>query len=202
MSGRFWTFEGVEGAGKSSLMAAIEARLRAEGEDPLVTWEPGDSPLGREIRRLLLDGDAPAPWAELFLYLADRAEHMAKRIEPALAAGRTVLCDRFHDATVAYQVHGRGLDAETVRVAGARAAGRMPDRTILLDIDPELGLARASRRGALDRMEREALAFHRRVREGYLALATAEPARFLVLDATRPPEQLVAETLSALGLVR
>lgn len=202
MSGRFWTFEGVEGAGKSSLMAAVEARLRAEGEDPLVTWEPGDSPLGREIRRLLLDGDAPAPWAELFLYLADRAEHMAKRVEPALAAGRTVLCDRFHDATMAYQVYGRGLDAEPVRVASAQAAGRMPDRTILLDVDPELGLARASRRGALDRMERESLAFHRRVREGYLALAAAEPARFLVLDATRPPAQLAAETLSALGLAR
>lgn len=202
MSGRFWTFEGVEGAGKSSLMAAVEARLRAKGEDPLVTWEPGDSPLGREIRRLLLEGDAPAPWAELFLYLADRAEHMAKRVEPALAAGRTVLCDRFHDATIAYQVYGRGLDAETVRVASARAAGRMPDRTILLDLDPELGLARASRRGTLDRLERESLAFHRRVREGYLALAAAEPARFLVLDATRSPAQLAAETLSALGLAR
>lgn len=199
MSAPFLTFEGVEGAGKSTLIAGVEARLRDLGKDPLVTFEPGDTELGRSLRQLLLECAAPAPRAELFLYLADRAHHMASVVLPALAAGRPVLCDRFHDATVAYQVWGRGLDADLVRAAGLFAAeGRLPDRTLLIDLEPAEGLARAAGRGRLDRLERESLLFHQRVREGYLAQAAAEPGRVLVLDGRRPPATLLADALAAL----
>ena len=199
MKAPFLTFEGVEGAGKSTLISGIEARLRAAGADPLVTFEPGDTSLGRALRALLLDSEAPAPRAELFLYLADRAHHMATLVQPALAAGRPVLCDRFHDATLAYQVWGRALDGDFVRSAGLFAAeDRLPDRTLLVDLDPVEGLARAAGRGRLDRLEREALQFHQRVREGYLALAAAEPERFVVLDGRRPPADLLADALTAL----
>jgi dTMP kinase len=173
----------------------------------LVSREPGGTAFGRTLRGLLLDpsGATIAPWAELYLYLADRAQHTREVISPALARGEIVLCDRFQDATVAYQGYGRGLDANFIGEAGSRAAGGLvPDLTFLLEFDEVAeGLFRARRRqqddgtaGREDRFEREELAFHRRVRDGYRALAAAEPRRIRVLPAGRPLEDLHALILA------
>lgn len=197
--GRFLSFEGIEGAGKSTLMRAVSEALQARGQAVLETFEPGDSVLGRRLRELLLHGDAPVPRAELFLYLADRAEHVERSLRPALAEGVWVLCDRFTDATIAYQGYGRGLDLDAVRRACAFAAGLVPDRTWLVDVPVNIGLERAGRRGAVDRMERESVAFHERVRAGYLALAAAEPARIRVLDGREPPGDLQTQVLQQLA---
>lgn len=196
--GLFVTVEGVEGAGKSTLIAALAPAVEAMGRTVQVTFEPGATELGRELRRALLHDHDPSPRAELFLYLADRAEHVDRLIVPAVERGEVVICDRFSDATIAYQGYGRGLDLDAV-VRGCRfAEARLPDRTYLLDLDPELGLKRAAKRSAPDRMERERLAFHHRVRQGYLALAAAEPARFVVLDATRPANEVAAAAVADL----
>lgn len=191
--GFFLTFEGVEGAGKTTQQALLVRRLRAAGLQVLELREPGGTALGERLRPLLLGsaGPPPPPAGELFLYLASRAQLAAEVIAPALAAGQVVLCDRFGDSTAAYQGYGRGIDVGLIATLNRLATGGIwPDLTVLLDLDPVAGLARLparSRTGpeVLDRFEREALAFHRRVREGYLALARAEPGRFLVLDAAQ-----------------
>lgn len=194
----FITFEGVEGAGKTSQIARLAARLRAGGrQDVLVTREPGDGPLGAELRRLVLDppmGIEVEPRAELLIMLADRAQHVAQVIRPHLASGGLVLCDRFTDSSAAYQGVGRGLGLDAVmRLNEYATDGLLPDITFLLDLDPAIGLARQTQR---NRMEDEALPFHQAIREGYQALAARDPARFVVLDAARPPDA-VAEAIWA-----
>ena len=201
MRGLFITFEGTEGTGKSTQLGLLADDLRARGVRVLVSREPGGTAFGRTLRALILDpaSGTVAPWAELFLYLADRAQHAREVLEPALERGDWVLCDRFADATVAYQGHGRGLDPAFIREASTRAAGGLaPDLTLLLDIaDVAVGVARARRRqeadgtaGVADRFEQEDLGFHRRVLEGYRALAQAEPGRIRTLAADLTPEGL------------
>lgn len=190
----FVTVEGIEGSGKSTLVRTLAERLARHGRAVVATREPGDTPLGRAIRTALLEptDDPPTAMAELLLYLADRHQHVARVIRPALAAGRTVLCDRFSDSTLAYQGWGRGLDLETVRALDCTARdGVVPDLTIVLDCPPDVGLARArGRTGSRDRLEREPIAFHERVRAGFHALAAAEPDRHLVIDTTAPRERV------------
>jgi dTMP kinase len=207
----FVTFEGIEGSGKSTHLRHLGAHLRAAGRTVVETREPGGTPAGAQIRRLLLGADAVplTPLAELLLYCADRAQHVSEVIRPGLAAGAVVLCDRFSDSTIAYQGYGRGLDLAALRALDARARdGVAPALTFLLDCPVEAGLARARGRTAApassaDRFEREPLEFHRRVREGFRALAAAEPVRFCVVDAAQPLERVrgsvIAETERRLG---
>lgn len=192
--GFFIAFEGPEGSGKSSQVARLARRLEAEGVDALVTREPGGSPASERIRAVLLDPELRLdPLAELLLYAAGRSQHVVERIAPALAAGRLVLSDRFSAATVAYQGYGRELDLAFVHDLNARVTlGHRPDLTLLLDIAPEVGLARVAARGAADRLERADLAFHARVRSGFLAQAAADPERWRVLDADTDEDALAA----------
>ncbi|AEB11504.1 dTMP kinase [Marinithermus hydrothermalis] len=188
--GFFITFEGPEGSGKSTQAAHLAAWLRQQGVSVVVTREPGGTPLGRAVRQWLLS-ESMDPVTEFLLYTADRAEHVRHVIRPALAAGQVVISDRFVDSSYAYQGFGRGLDLEWLRaVSQPVLEGLVPDVTFLLDLPPEVGLARKAER---DRLEQESLAFHRRVREGYRVLARAEPQRFVVLDATQPPEVIVEQ---------
>lgn len=201
------TFEGIEGSGKSTHLRALAATLRAAGHDVVETREPGGTPAGEALRRLLLGPEAIPiePLAELHLYCADRAQHVATVIRPALRAGRVVLCDRFSDSTLAYQGHGRVLDLETIRTLDALARdGVRPDVTFLLDLPVADGLRRARARSAGgDRFEDAPAEFHQRVRDGFLALAAAEPDRFCTVDSTRPAADvqaaIAAETLRRLA---
>lgn len=187
----FVTLEGIEGSGKSTQVHLLSGFLSAAGVAHILTREPGGTTLGDAIRRLLLQPrpGGMAPLTELLLYDAARVQHLSEIIEPALASGRTVLCDRYKDATVAYQGHGRGLPLEVIGALHALAPlSRQPDLTFILDIDPELALSRArvreERTGeGLTRFEDEPLEFHHRVREGYRAIAAAEPGRVLLVDA-------------------
>jgi dTMP kinase len=207
------TFEGIEGSGKSTQLERLADRWReAAGGDVVTTREPGATGLGRSLRRLLLRVEETPldPWAELLLYVADRAQHLTEVVLPALAGGRTVLCDRYLDATLAYQGHGRGLDLDAIRDLHRRPPLDLrPRRTLLFDLDPGAALRRArlrdSERGATideGRFEAERLEFHERVRAGYLELAAAEPDRFRVVDAggdmdrvTERVEQALADLL-------
>jgi dTMP kinase len=188
-AGRFLTFEGIEGVGKSTQIAALARALAARGIEVLVTREPGGTPLAESIRALVLQAhDEPLPAsAELLLMFAARAVHLGNVIEPQLAAGRWVLCDRFTDATYAYQGAGRGLPTETIAVLERMVqGGRRPDLTVLLDAPVELASRRVQDRNATagpDRFERERGEFFERVRRGYLARAAAEPERIVVIDA-------------------
>ncbi len=191
--GLFITVEGGEGVGKSTNIAFLEQQLRAYGADVLVTREPGGSALGEEVRRLLLAvGEVPLdPMAELLLVFAARAQHISTRIEPALAAGRWVLCDRFTDATFAYQCGGRGLDHQVVTTLETLVQGSLrPDCTVLLDAPADTGMARVRARGELDRFELEELAFFERVRATYLELAGRSGGRYRVIDASQPLDQV------------
>ncbi len=215
--GLFVTFEGTEGTGKSTQLRLLADHLRASGQRVLLSREPGGTAFGRSLRSMLLDPAAATivPWAELFLYLADRAQHVREVVLPALERGDWVICDRFADATVAYQGYGRGLDAAFVRDASDRAAaGLVPDLTLLLDFeDVSEGVARARRRqqgdgtaGVEDRFECEDPAFHRRVRDGYRSLAAADPGRIRLLPASLPAEVLhrlvLAEIASRTGTLQ
>ncbi|NUT37993.1 MAG: dTMP kinase [Hamadaea sp.] len=207
--GLFIVFEGGEGAGKSTQIELLAERLRAEGREVLVTREPGATPIGERIRRLLLDTHAPdgaaapalAPLAEALLYAADRAHHVASVVRPALRRGEVVISDRYIDSSLAYQGAGRTLDAEEVAWLSSWATdGLKPDLTVLLDIDPRIGLDRVAGRGAgHDRLEQEAISFHDRVRFAFLALANAEAARYQVLDATLPVDELGATIADRVG---
>ena len=202
MPGLFVTFEGGEGSGKSTQMARLEARLREAGLVPLVTREPGGTPLGEGIRALLLESaETPAPVTEALLMVAARAELASRVLKPALAEGRVVLCDRFGDSTLAYQGGGRGLDGAMLASWNrAATAGLVPDLTLLFDLSPGVGLARRARAaGTRNRLDLESEAFHARVRERYLQLARAEPARFTVLDAELPPDTLAERVWSAVA---
>jgi dTMP kinase len=200
----FITFEGIEAAGKSTLIAALAAELRARGDDVLVTHEPGGTPFGDRIRQLWRDpAIAIDPLAEALLMSADRAHHVATVIAPALRAGTTILCDRYFDATIAYQGFGRGLDIEMLLELSLLATSRVtPNLTLLLDIPPELSLARVRARGDADRIEREDVAFHARVRSGYGALVQRFPHRFVVIDGTRMPEDVLAAARSTIDTRR
>ena len=197
----FITFEGIEGSGKSAHARALAAALRDRGHDVVETREPGGTPAGTAIRSLLLGAEATplTPLAELFLYCADRTQHVAQVIRPALAAGRIVVCDRFSDSTMAYQGYGRGLDLETVRALDARARdGLAPSLTLMLDCPVEVGLARArARTGSDDRFERETAAFHERIRTGFRTIATSAPERVVVVDTTAAPAEVSARVLAA-----
>jgi dTMP kinase len=191
------TFEGVEGSGKTTQMLALARRLRRQGYQVESTREPDGTPLGAAVRRLF-ERD-PAPLAELFLFLAARHQHVAERIGPWLERGRVVLSDRYTDATVAYQGYGRGLDPELIGELNVRATGGvLPDLTLLFDLDPAVGLRRIGRRRR-DAFEREALAFHRRVRRGYLEIHRAEPKRVRLLDAARTPAVVAADVQALVG---
>lgn len=186
----FIAFEGGDGAGKSTQVAALAGWLRARGREVVVTREPGGTELGVRIRELLLHGGEVAPRAEALLFAADRAQHVAAVVRPASERGAVVLTDRYVDSSIAYQGAGRDLRAAEVARLSAWATGELvPDLTVLLDVTPETGRARRRDR-AEDRMETEAAEFHARVRAGFLGLAQAEPSRYLVLDAAEPPEAL------------
>ncbi len=188
MTGRFITIEGGEGAGKSTAQRYLAEKLTAQGISVLQTREPGGTPLAEAIRRnlLSLEEETPVEMAELLLVFAARAQHLSKVIEPALNQGQWVLCDRFTDATYAYQGAGRGLSAKHIGKLEALVQGdRRPDTVILLDMPPEIGLARARARGALDRFEQEKHAFFERVRQGYLGRAAEFPDRYVIVDAAQ-----------------
>lgn len=191
--GLFITLEGGEGAGKSTQLAYIRQRLEGADVTLHVTREPGGTPLGERIRELLLyhRQTAMATDTELLLMFAARAQHLAERIVPALEAGEWVLCDRFTDATYAYQGGGRGIDQQRIAVLENWVQGTLrPDLTLLLDLPVGVGMARANGRGELDRFEREQQAFFERVRAAYLALARREPGRYRVLDAAQSVEDV------------
>jgi len=202
------TFEGIEGTGKSTQIERLAVRLRARGTAVVLTREPGGTELGLRLRELLLRPTRRPmhPTAELLLYAADRAQHLTEVVLPALERGDVVLCDRYLDATLAYQGHGRGLGVERVLELHRRPPlDRRPRRTILLDLDPATALARARQRNTgqgLDhtegRFENELLEFHRRVRRGYLELAAAEPERMRVVSGEGDPDEVEARILDAL----
>jgi dTMP kinase len=206
--GRFITFEGGEGAGKSTQARRLAAALRRSGHQVLETREPGGSAGGEEIRRLLTTGAASrwSPMAETLLHFAARADHVARLIRPALAGGQWVVCDRFADSTVAYQGYGHGIDRDFIaRLAAAVLGELMPDLTLIFDLPVEQGLKRAKTRAGLDdRYEKMDVAFHEKLRQGYLAIASAEPARCVLVDATGDEEaswaQLVAAVKQRLAL--
>jgi dTMP kinase len=195
-TGRFIVFEGGEGAGKSTQVRLLADRLRAQGREVVVTREPGATEVGAQIRTLLLSGgqDSLAPRAEALLYAADRADHVASLVRPAIERGAVVISDRYVDSSIAYQGAGRTLPVEEIKWLSKWATGGLkPDLVVLLDIEPEQGLRRVARRGTgNDRLEQEELPFHDRVRYAFLDLAGAEPGRYLVLDADRPAEQVAA----------
>ncbi|WP_137886920.1 dTMP kinase [Pseudomonas sp. 2FE] len=200
MTGLFITLEGPEGAGKSTNREYLAERLRAQGIDVLLSREPGGTPLAERIRELLLASSAEpmAADTELLLVFAARAQHLAEVIRPALARGAVVLCDRFTDATYAYQGGGRGLSEARIAVLESFVQGELrPDLTLIFDLPVEVGLARAAARGRLDRFEQEGRDFFESVRQAYLRRATAEPARYRVVDAAQSLVE-VQQSLDAL----
>ena len=204
--GKFITFEGPEGSGKSTHIRLLAAYLRDQGIAVTLTREPGGTPLGESVRGLLQhngSGEAPVGRAEVLLFLASRAQHVERLIRPALQAGNWVLCDRFADSTLAYQGYGRGFDLNALAEVNRFATdGLTPDLTVLLDVTTETSRARLSARESLtaaapDRIECEADDFHRRLRDGFLALALREPERFVVLTTEREQEAVAREIRSA-----
>ena len=200
----FITFEGIDGSGKTTQLRRVAERLN----DPLTTKEPGGTPTADRIRAILLESSSKLdPVAEVLLFAASRHQHVVEVIRPALAAGRTVLCDRYTDSTLAFQGFGRLLDLDKLRALNEWATGSLhPDLTLLFDIDEETGVRRARGRGGDElRFEAEDLRFYRRVREGYLSLAVAEPKRFAVIDAHGSEDEVFARvetTLREKGILR
>lgn len=197
--GKFITVEGQDGAGKTTNLERIESIVRSSGYDVLRTREPGGTPLGDEVRRLVLHrGDLRIdPVAELLLIFAARAQHLAAAIKPALAAGTWVVCDRFTDATYAYQGGGRGVDSVLIAELERRVQGALrPDLTLLFDVDIATGMQRTGLGGSRDRFESEEEAFKNRVRETYLARARSDPRRVRIVDAARPLDQVAREVES------
>ena len=203
----FISFEGIEGSGKSTAQRLLAEHLQGLGYDPLLTREPGGCALGRSLRPILLDARTRglSSRAELYLFLADRAQHVAEVIRPALEAGQTVLCDRYAESPLAYPGYGRGLDPHHLRRLNDMATGGlMPDLTLLLDLPVHCGLERAGLRNREEgtvlsegRFDAESLEFHERVRQGYRSLAAEEPERFAIIDAAQPPEDVVLQCISA-----
>lgn len=200
--GRFITLEGGEGAGKSTSMTFICEYLKQSGRDVFATREPGGTPLGESIRELLLHGQGMSPDSELLLMFAARAEHLRQVIHPALDRGIDVVCDRFTDATYAYQGGGRGIPADRIRALEDWVQGAFrPDLTLLLDIPVAQGLARAGNRSAPDRFEREQHEFFERVRRSYLDIATREPRRIRIIDASLDLPAVQARLRAALDTI-
>lgn len=202
----FISLEGIEGAGKTTLIQKMIAYFQDTGREVYLTREPGGSELGQKLRSIILNAEEKiCPAAELFLFLADRAEHVESCIKPALAQGKIVLCDRFIDSTVAYQGYGRGMDVKELQMLNDRATqGLKPDLTIVLDLDPEIGLARANTRNKEQnltikegRFEAEALEFHQKIRAGFLALSKEEK-RFFVVNAEQNAEAVFADVCKKL----
>lgn len=198
----FIVFEGINGCGKTTLIRNLASHLTATNVSHITTREPGGSPLGTEIRKLLLewDGAAKSVRSELLLFAADRAEHIEKIIVPAQQADKWVLCDRFIYSTIAFQGYGRGLSRSLIDQANELAIGNtLPDVVVLLDIDPRIAAERMASRtdNGQDNFEREALAFHTRIRNGFLELAETSPAPFIVLKAENSPEELLSTLLTA-----
>jgi dTMP kinase len=192
MHGLFVTFEGIDGSGKTTVANLVADYLRQQGLPVLLTAEPHTA----FIKQLLMTTDERTAWTETFLFLADRAEHVAKVIRPALQRGEIVLCDRFIDSTIAYQGFGLGLPVEQLmQLNDTVTGGLVPNLTILLDTDPEIGLRRSQRKTIF---ERRSLEFHERVRYGYLWLASREPHRIKVVDASQPLESVTEESLQVL----
>ena len=198
MKGLFVTFEGGEGSGKSAHTKALAETLRGQGRRVTLTREPGGAPGAEVLRALLVMGDAGrwSPEAETLLNYAARDEHLRATIRPALEAGGIVICDRFMDSTRVYQGHAGGCDMDLIDTLERHIVGNTrPDLTIILDIDPEVGLSRAKGRGASgeDRFEKKGLAFHRSIRDGFLAIAARDPARCRVIDTARPSDDVSAD---------
>lgn len=193
----FVTLEGSEGAGKSSVAQRLTEWLKTEGIDAISTREPGSGTFGQQIREVLLHGANIDPRAELMLYLADRAEHVSVVIQPALQLGQTVICDRYTDSTLAYQGYARGFDLDWLRAMNRFVTdGLAPDLTLLLDLDPSVGLARITNG---DRLDREPLEFHASVRKGFLTEAKREPGRWILIDASRPLEEVFERCREAIS---
>lgn len=204
MRGLFITLEGPEGGGKTTNREFLAQRLRDAGHEVVLTREPGGTPLAEKIRNLLLaEHDEPvAVDTELLLMFAARAQHINQLILPALEAGKVVLCDRFTDATYAYQGGGRGISTSRIAVLEDFVQGALrPDLTLLFDLPVEAGMARARQRGALDRFEQEQQAFFEAVRQNYLQRAAAEPQRFCMVDAGQPLAQVQQQLLPALAVI-
>ena len=200
--GLFVAFEGGEGAGKSTQVRLLCEWLAAQGRPARATFEPGGTPMGAAVRVIVLDRahTGLAPRAEALLYAADRAQHAHAVLHPALAAGEVVVTDRYVDSSLAYQGAGRTIGLDDVAAISRWATrGLRPDLTVLLDLPPETGLARARGRAVADRLESESLEFHQRVRDTFRTLAAAEPGRYLVLDATRPVDELAADVRARVG---
>jgi len=206
--GMFITFEGIEGCGKTTQMRLVETWLRQRGVPCVSTREPGGTDFGRALRSVLLDpgGADRTPMPELLLYLADRVQNLEQVVGPATRAGQWVLCDRYHDATLAYQGHGRGIPLEDIHALAKILKIRTPDRTVLFDLDVVTSLRRARARNRSDqsleaesRFEQEAVDFHERVRVGYLALAGAAPERFSVIDASGNEAEVHKRVVSVLS---
>lgn len=197
MKGYFISVEGGDGSGKSTQIKKIEAYLRERGQEVLLTREPGGTPVAEKIRELILDpaNKALTGRAEMLLYAASRAQHVEEKILPALAAGKTVLSDRFTDSSIAYQAFGRGLGDMVAEVNRIATGGKEPDLTIFLNITPSAGMARKNQQAdhALDRLEQEQAAFHEKVYEGYLALVRQSGGRIADIDADRPAEAVFAD---------
>jgi dTMP kinase len=207
----FITLEGIEGSGKTTQVTNIVRHLESRGLECRVTREPGGTQIGQKIRALLLDpcNQELDPLAELLLYLADRAQHIREIIEPELKKGKTVICDRYFDATIAYQGYARQLDTTLLHTLHRLLFAELtPNITLLLDLPPEIGLARAweqiqdgRRENSETRFEKEALKFHERVRAGYLALAHGEPERFRIIDAARDPQHVTQQIIDTLSSI-
>lgn len=200
--GAFVTFEGGEGSGKSSVCANVSHMLANMGYDCWSGSEPGCTVLGSCWREQILNPDSEiSPRAEMLLFLADRAQNFAENVAPRLEAGCVVILDRHRDSTMAYQGAGRGHDMDLIEACNHFATeGRKPDMTVLLDIDPEAGLRRSKKTeyGAADRIEVESLEFHKRLHDAFLAISRSEPERFVVLDASKPMDYVVARALDAI----
>lgn len=189
----FITLEGPEGSGKTTQIKALEEHLRSQGRDVVTTREPGGTPIGDQVRAVLtnLENTAMQPRTEILLFLAARAQLVEEVIRPQTLAGKLVISDRYADSTLAYQGYGHGYDRALLRQLLEFATGSLwPDLTLLLDVDPEIGLKRKKTGGEWNRLDAYAVAFHQRVRAGYLELAALEPARWVVIDAARPPEDV------------
>ncbi|NVK11540.1 MAG: dTMP kinase [Gammaproteobacteria bacterium] len=202
MTGMFITVEGGEGAGKSTNIAAAKAWFESRGYQVTLTREPGGTPLSEQIRSLVLaeHSETVAPITELLLMFASRSQHLAEVIQPALERGDVVICDRFTDATYAYQGYGRGMSKSDIAVLEQLVQGDLrPDLTIVFDIDPKVGMQRAGARGSLDRIEKEQYAFFERVRTGYLELAASAPQRYQVIDAEQSIENVELQLTRALS---
>jgi dTMP kinase len=205
----FITFEGIEGSGKTTQIKRVHAYFKEQGRDVVMTREPGGTDIGEKIRAILLDpaSEDLDPMAELLLYLADRAQHLNKKIRKYLSGGKSVLCDRYFDATLAYQGYARGLNIQLIEnLHDLIFNDYKPDLTFLLDLPPQMGLDRAwsqinsgARTGRETRFEEEALKFHESVRQGYLALAHREPRRFEIIDASQSTDHVWRQILSVLS---